>query len=104
MPIDKLNPAAAASVYANSLKGAGSGPGISGGDGASFGDLIRKAAVDSIDTMHRGEKMSADAVIGKANLTDVVEAVTAAEMTLNTVMAMRDRMLGAYQEIMRMPI
>jgi flagellar hook-basal body complex protein FliE len=102
MPIDKLNPAAAASIYANSLKGGASG--ISNGDGASFGDLIRKAAVDSIDTMHKGEKLSAEAVIGKANLTDVVEAVTAAEMTLNTVVAMRDRMLSAYQEIMRMPI
>ncbi|HEY8191565.1 MAG TPA: flagellar hook-basal body complex protein FliE [Alphaproteobacteria bacterium] len=102
MPIDKINPAAAASVYANSLKGGASG--VTGGDGVSFGDLIRKATVDSIDTMHKGEKMSADAVIGKANLTDVVEAVTAAEMTLNTVVAMRDRMLGAYQEIMRMPI
>ena len=42
--------------------------------------------------------------MGTANLTDVVEAVTAAEMTLETVVAMRDRMMSAYQEIMRMPI
>lgn len=101
MAIDKLNPAAAAGAYSNIQKG---GSGVSGGDGVNFGDLIRKAASDSIETMHGGEKMSAQAVIGKANLTDVVEAVTNAELTLQTVIALRDRMLGAYQEIMRMPI
>lgn len=105
MPIDKINPAAAAGAYSNIQK-AGQGAGISGDDvsGPRFSDLIRKAAADSIETMHGGEKMSAQAVIGKANLTDVVEAVTNAELTLQTVIALRDRMLGAYQEIMRMPI
>lgn len=103
MPIDKINPAAAAGAYANIQKG-GAAAGIEGGDGPRFGDLMRKAAVDSIETMRGGEKMSAQAVIGKANLTDVVEAVTQAELTLQTVVAIRDRMLGAYQEIMRMPI
>ena len=101
MPIDKINPAAAAGAYANAQKGVS---GVSGGDGVNFGDLLRRAAADSIETMHGGEKMSAQAVIGKASLTDVVEAVTNAELTLQTVVALSDRMLGAYQEIMRMPI
>ena len=105
MAIDKMNPAAAAGAYSNIQK-VGQGAGVSGDDvnGPRFGDLIRKAAVDSIETMRSGEKMSAQAVIGKANLTDVVEAVSNAELTLQTVVALRDRMLGAYQEIMRMPI
>lgn len=54
--------------------------------------------------MKAGEKASAQAVTGEASLTDVVEAVTDAEMTLQTVVAIRDRMLNAYQEIMRMPV
>jgi len=103
MPIDKVNPLAAAGAYANSQK-TGASTGVSGGDGARFSDLIRQAASDSIETMQGGEKMSAQAVIGKANLTDVVEAVTNAELTLQTVVAVRDRMLTAYQEVMRMPI
>ena len=61
-------------------------------------------AAEAVDTLHSGEKASANAVLGTANLTDVVEAVTAAELTLQTVVAVRDRMLTAYQEIMRMPI
>ena len=54
--------------------------------------------------MARGEKLSAQSVAGKAELTDVVTAVTSAELTLQTVVAVRDRVISAYQEIMRMPI
>ena len=39
-----------------------------------------------------------------ANLQEVVEAVNAAEITLQTVVAVRDRMITAYQEIIRMPM
>ncbi|MBI4030818.1 MAG: flagellar hook-basal body complex protein FliE [Proteobacteria bacterium] len=103
MPVDEINPAAAAGAYANIQK-AGQGAGVDGGDGPSFGDLMRKTATDSINAIRSGEKASAQAVMGTASLTDVVEAITNAEMTLQTVIAVRDRLLGAYQEIMRMPI
>ena len=43
-------------------------------------------------------------MVGQANLQDVVEAVNAAEVTLQTVVAVRDRMIAAYQDIIRMPI
>jgi len=103
MPVDQINPAAAAGAYLNMAK-TGPGIGVSGADKASFGDMLQKAALDSIDTMKEGEKASAGAVMGTATLTDVVEAVTAAELTLETVVAVRDRMMSAYQEIMRMQI
>ena len=48
--------------------------------------------------------MTAKAVAGEADILEVVSAVSNAEMTLQTVVAVRDRVLGAYQEIMRMPI
>lgn len=105
MPIDKINPSAAAGIYANTQKSAAQGIRVAGNEDAlSFGQYVDKAARDSLDTMKAGEKMQADAIIGKADLTDVVEAVTNAELTLQTVVALRDRMLTAYQEIMRMPI
>lgn len=104
MAIDKLDPSAAAGIYANTQKGV-QGIKIAGSDDAlNFGQFVDKAARDSLATLKQGEKMQADAVIGKADLTDVVEAVTNAELTLQTVVALRDKMLGAYQEIMRMPI
>ncbi len=101
--VDKIDPSIAAGLYKNA-QGVGQGPRVSGNDGPNFGDMIKKAASDSIETMRAGEKASAEAVMGSANLTDVVEAVTSAELTLQTVVAVRDRMLNAYQEIMRLPI
>ena len=53
---------------------------------------------------HKGETQATQAVAGQANLQDVVEAVNAAELTLQTVVAVRDRMISAYQDIIRMPI
>jgi len=97
------NPAAAANAYANISKVAET-PGVGAEQGVSFGDLIKNAATDAIHTMNEGEKASAQAITGKANLTDVVQAATAAELTMNTVVAFRDKMLAAYQDIMRMPI
>ena len=41
---------------------------------------------------------------GKAELVDVVTAVANAETTLETVVALRDRMISAYQDIMRMGV
>jgi flagellar hook-basal body complex protein FliE len=43
-------------------------------------------------------------VQGKAELIDVATAISAAEASLETVMAVRDQVISAYQEIMRMPI
>jgi flagellar hook-basal body complex protein FliE len=102
--MDKLNPAIAANIYKTAQSGLEK-PGIAAeADGPSFGDVMTEAVQNSIKTMHAGEKMSAAAVTGNADLTDVVQAVSNAELTLQTVVAIRDRMLGAYQEIMRMPI
>lgn len=102
--VDKIDPSIAAGLYKNT-QGIGQGARVaSAGDGVNFGDLIKKAAAESIESMRGGEKASAEAVIGNADLTDVVEAVTAAELTLQTVVAVRDRLLNAYQEIMRLPI
>ncbi|MCM2344847.1 MAG: flagellar hook-basal body complex protein FliE [Alphaproteobacteria bacterium] len=103
MPVNNVNPAAAAGLYAQTAK-VGQGVGVAGANGGSFGQMIKQATQDAIETVRAGEKATADAVIGKADLTDVVEAMTQAELTLQTVQAVRDRMLNAYQEIMRMPI
>ena len=50
------------------------------------------------------QRIADDAILGKAELTDVVEAMTQAELTLDATKVIRDQMISAYQEIMRMPI
>lgn len=75
-----------------------------GGDSFSFGGFVKSAIDNVVNTQKKSEAISAQAVLGKADLTDVVQAITDAELTLQTVMTVRDRLIGAYQEIMRMPI
>ncbi len=117
MAINGINPNAAAAAYSSSQGITGTGKvtnigaeisGKNGGlieDGAvSFAEFMKENIQDTVQTMKAGEEMSAKAVTGEAGLTDVVQAVTSAELTLQTVVAVRDRMISAYQDIMRMPI
>lgn len=72
--------------------------------GNSFGDYLKDKIEDSVETIRASEVMGAKALTGDADLTQVVQATTAAEVTLNTIVNLRDRMISAYQEIMRMSI
>lgn len=72
--------------------------------GSSFGDLVRQAAESAVDASRKGEEMSAKAIAGTADLADVVTAVTSAEVTLQTVVAIRDKVIAAYNDISKMPI
>ena len=103
-----INPNVAIGAYSNTANiSGGNGGGVKvmpQDDGVSFSDLLQQTVSDSIDTMKAGEEMSARAVTGDADITDVVGAVTAAEVTLQTVVAVRDRLVSVYQDIIRMPI
>lgn len=100
--VDQVSKAIGA--YLNSSKIADKAVSAGDDDSFSFGSMIKSAVDQVVKTQKASEAVSAQAVIGKANLTDVVQAVTEAEMTLQTVMTVRDRLVGAYQDIMRMPI
>ena len=102
-------PAAAAAAYQSvSQLGSGTAPAAtSAGTGAgagSFSDFLTGAIKDSIGTMKQGEAMASKQVAGKADIVDVVQSVNAAEITLDTVVAVRDKVVAAYQSIMNMPI
>jgi flagellar hook-basal body complex protein FliE len=85
----------------DSLPGIGSGNEKTNGD---FADILKSATQDAIGSLRAGEQQSLAAAAGTADLTDVVTAVGKAEITLQTVVTLRDRVIQAYQEILRMPI
>ena len=70
----------------------------------NFSDFLSGAIKDSINTIGQGEQAATQQVSGKANIVDVVNSVNAAELTLDTVVAVRDKVVAAYQSIMNMPI
>lgn len=74
-----------------------------GGD-SSFAAMVKQAVRTTIDANRASEQMSMRAVQGKADMRDVMMAVNNAEVTLQTMVSVRDRMVSAYQTILRMPL
>lgn len=74
------------------------------GSGSDFSSMLKDAAKVAIGATKDAEKMSAAGITGKADIREVVNAVNNAELTLETVVAVRDKVINAYNEIMRMPI
>ncbi|MEL6197382.1 MAG: flagellar hook-basal body complex protein FliE [Pseudomonadota bacterium] len=70
----------------------------------SFSDTLAQAAQRLQTTMQRGEQAMNAAATGAADIHEVVEALSATEMALETTVVMRDRVVEAYQEILRMPV
>lgn len=103
--VDKIvNPALVANAYQTGQKAASTDGLDTAAGGMNFGDLIKSGLQNVANTLRAGDAASAQAVAGKADLNDVVTAITQAEMTLQTVVAIRDRLISAYQDLMRMPI
>jgi len=72
--------------------------------GPSFGEVLQNFGNQALATGREDEKQTLAATTGKGNMTDVVMAVSNAELTVQTVTAVRDKVVAAYQEVMRMPI
>ncbi|MTH96614.1 flagellar hook-basal body complex protein FliE [Roseibium sp. RKSG952] len=70
----------------------------------SFSDAMANVSADAISRVKEGEAAALAGVDGKASVQQVVEAVMAAEASLRTAVAVRDKVVAAYQEISRMTI
>jgi flagellar hook-basal body complex protein FliE len=102
-----ITPMAAAKAYAQvqGASGLGAGdPAKAADSNANFGQMVQNAIADTVKTSKGAEGQMAAQVQGKASLIDVATAVSSAQASLETVMAVRDQVISAYQEIMRMTI
>jgi flagellar hook-basal body complex protein FliE len=105
-------PISAASAYA-AIQRMGTGglpqlkataPSAEMGGGEAFANLVKQAVSSTADSARKAEAKMTQATAGKADLIDVVTAVAESEAALETLVAVRDRVITAYEEIMRMPI
>jgi len=103
MAINNVNTNIAASAYeaAGRIKGIASG--ADAGE-PSFFDLVSTGLESAIDSQRKAEQLSKDAVTGKADINDVILAVQDADVVLSTVTSIRDKIVSAYQDILRMAI
>lgn len=91
---------AAAEAYTRTARGGASTESSS----PTFGSAITQALDEAVQTGHTADEQATKAISGGGNLTQVVAALSHAEMTLQTATAIRDRVVQAYQDIMKMPI
>lgn len=72
--------------------------------GPGFAQMLAEAGDTAIEKGVNAERISLDSITGDAGLADIVTAVSNAEATLETVVTVRDRVIQAYQDIIKMPI
>ena len=75
-------------------------PNEAAGPGAALG----KAATSFAETLQRGEETARAAITGGADAHALVRALSQTQLAVDTVVTVRDRVVEAYQEILRMPV
>ena len=68
------------------------------------GSAFRKVAADFADTLASGENTAKAAMAGKADAQSLVQALAQTELAVETAVTVRDKIVEAYQEILRMPV
>lgn len=103
-------PSFAAGAYA-SIQGMGAGAlmkkplGAAAGTGSTdFSAMIGKALEATADAGRKADTQTASVATGRSDIVDVVTAVAESEAAIETLVAVRDRVIAAYEEIMRMPV
>ncbi len=100
LPPIPVSPTAAAQAY----QAANASVSPVAGSTPDFGDALIRALDGVVQAGHAADAQSTAAISGGGTITDVVTAVSKAELALQTTVAIRDRVVQAYQDIMRMPI
>ena len=73
-------------------------------DGDSIADLVKGAIEEAKKIGERSEQLSIAGITDRADIGQVGTAVAEAEVTLQTVVSIRDKVIDAYKDIIRMPI
>ena len=97
-----------ANAYQQALKGfqdaQSGGAGETPNGDSVFADMVGGMLEDVRDATAKAEVASAKALVGEADMVEVVTAVSNAEMVVDTVVRVRDKVMGAYQQISKMPL
>ena len=78
--------------------------GESGGGGPNFGALLKDAMSAVTNAGHKSDAQTQAMATGKADIVDVVTAISETEVAVEAMVAVRDRVIQAYEDIMKMPI
>jgi len=72
--------------------------------GLSFGDVLKEAVGGVLDAGRKSDSQTVAMASGKANVMDVVTAVAETDVAVSTLVSVRDKVIAAYEDIMKMAI
>ena len=99
------SPTIAANAYANMARMMDpGGAGKADAGGQSFGALLKDAIGGVMESGRKSDAQTIAMTSGKANVMDVVTAVAETDVAVSTLVSVRDRVIQAYEDIMKMPI
>ena len=102
------SPTVAANAYAALSRIMESGGAEKGGQaaagGPSFSALLKDAVGSVLDAGKKSDAQTMAMSSGKANVMDVVTAVAETDVAVSTLVSVRDKVIQAYEDIMKMPI
>lgn len=100
-----IDPLSAARAYQQAARAnAGGAAGGADAGGMDFGKLVQDAIHQAGASTQQAEQSALSVAGGQSDIVNVVTAIAAAETQMQTVIAVRDQVISAYQEILRMPI
>ena len=105
-----VSPVSAASAYAKLARLADPSANIAKAQagteskGPGFGQMLKDAIGSVVEAGKKSDGQSQQMVAGKANIVDVVTAVTETEVAIESLVSVRDKVIQAFEEILRMPI
>jgi flagellar hook-basal body complex protein FliE len=100
------SPAIAANAYASAARALDTGAAAKPTDagGMSFSDVLKDAVGGVLDVGRKSDSQTVAMASGKANVMDVVTAVAETDVAVSTLVSVRDKVIAAYEDIMKMAI
>jgi flagellar hook-basal body complex protein FliE len=104
------SPSVAANAYASLARIVDSAGGAAGAvkqgaaGGMSFGELLKESLGNVMEAGKKSDAQTIAMASGKANIMDVVTAVAETDVAVSTLVSVRDKVISAYEDIMKMPI
>lgn len=100
-----MNVSSALSAYkqaeTSGLSGKAAGASVKG---TGFSDVLTDFMVDTVKSARESEQLAAQGAMGKADLQEVILAVSNTEVMMQTLTSIRDKVISAYQEVLRTSI
>jgi flagellar hook-basal body complex protein FliE len=72
--------------------------------GQSFSSVLKDAIGGVLDVGRKADAQTVAMASGKANVMDVVTAVAETDVAVSTLVSVRDKVIAAYEDIMKMAI